>query len=512
MQRLYIDLCHSLTLRDRIHRQQLCFLLLVLTIAACFNAPAHGAGMILFDADSDYDYDSQLEIHLSRDDGRAHRRIQPRYPMHSASLHPDGNSIVYSRTDKPELRTIGIDGKKDRLLATLASTTEKVAWSPDGRYVAYEELTSTSSIALALGLSYYDLRTKKHIRGVPITQKFLGGVLNNGITNISWSPDRSTLAVTVTDLIFAGGGFSESNATYVVNAGRGTAKKLVDAVHFGFMDNRRILAKRQDLSLGYIHVNLPDQFFQLASIGNGFDAAVAIDGGKSAIVRYRYFFDGEFDINDTNLTSITGKSQAKRVKFDLLEIDLTTLAGKFVTPRNAAFLPNQVRFSALKWHRRAPKRAFRTDTCWGWVVTLKGTNRRDRINGTPGADVITGLGGNDIIRAGAGNDVVCGGAGHDELRGQTGNDVLFGDMPVNVVHQSDTLPRGNDRLFGESGIDTLFGQNGKDRLLGGDDGDFMSGGPGNDIINGQRGEGDYGDGNQDNDVCRNLKTTVNCER
>lgn len=486
-------------------------LVLVIISGIGFATPSYSNAMVLFHADTDYDYDDQHEIHLMRDDGRGHRRIQPRFPMLSASLHPNGGSVAYARADKPELRVVDIDGSKDRLLARLQSTTEKIAWSPDGRYVAYEEITASSTIGIALGLSYYDSRDKKHIRGVPITQKFLGGTLNNGITNISWSPNMRSVAVTVTDLII-GGGVSTSTATYVVDARRGTAKKLVDAKHFEFLDNRRILAKRQDLSLGYVHINKPNQFFQLASIGNGFDEAVAIDGGKSVIVNYRYFAGGEFDINETNLTSIAGKSQAQRVKFDLLEINLATLAGRFVTPRNDAFLPNPIRFSSMQWHRRTPKRAFRNDTCWGWVVTVKGTNRRDRINGTPGADVIAGMGGNDLIRAGAGNDVICGGAGHDEIHGQTGNDVMLGDTPINLSHHSTDMPRGNDKLYGESGIDTLFGQYGVDRLLGGDDSDYMSGGPGNDVINGQNGDNDSGDGGDGRDACRNLLTANNCER
>ena len=489
-----------------------CFCLVVsVVICALLTTPSYGAGMVSFQADSNYDFDHQYEIHIMRSDGKRHRRIQPRYPMLSFSVHPNGGSVAYARADKAEIRVIGIDGKRDRLLTRLSRVSEEIAWSPDGRYIAYEEKTSTREWLFALSISYFDVRTKKHIRHVPIAERAIG-ILTSGITDIHWSPNRRTLSILIKELLFDGVSASVFYKTYTVDVPTARTRKIAELPSFGFMDNNRVLAKHRDLGLGYINIKRPSRIFQLIKLSDAFDEAVAINNGKSVLVRYRYFFGGQFDINETNLTRITGESQAERVKFDLIEINLANRVGKFVTPRNTAFLADSIRFSDMQWQRRFTKRAFRTDTCWGWVVTIKGTNGRDRITGTPGADVIHSLSGNDLVRGGAGNDVICSGLGSDRLYGQDGNDVIFGDMPINTDTTAEDLPNGNDRLYGNAGFDTLYGMNGNDLLVGGDDNDYLSGGAGNDTLDGQNGDGDVGDGNDGEDTCRQLATANNCER
>jgi Ca2+-binding RTX toxin-like protein len=56
---------------------------------------------------------------------------------------------------------------------------------------------------------------------------------------------------------------------------------------------------------------------------------------------------------------------------------------------------------------------------------LVGTQRADRICGRPGADRIDGGPGNDRINAGAGADTVFGGRGRDTIEGRAGGDLIY---------------------------------------------------------------------------------------
>lgn len=92
--------------------------------------------------------------------------------------------------------------------------------------------------------------------------------------------------------------------------------------------------------------------------------------------------------------------------------------------------------------------------CGGWVATIVGTQRGERILGTARRDVIVGLGGNDTVHGGGGNDVICGGSGNDTLIGGAGADQILGGT-------------GRDRLLGGAGHDRLSGGPGRDRCIAG---------------------------------------------
>lgn len=109
-----------------------------------------------------------------------------------------------------------------------------------------------------------------------------------------------------------------------------------------------------------------------------------------------------------------------------------------------------------------PAHAAGSERCDGRIVTVLGTEGRDRLHGTSGPDVIAGLGGADRIEGLGGADVICGGEGADRLRGGLGPDRLQGNT-------------GDDELSGGpqgvGGGDLLNGGNGDDRLVPGRDTD-----------------------------------------
>ena len=92
-----------------------------------------------------------------------------------------------------------------------------------------------------------------------------------------------------------------------------------------------------------------------------------------------------------------------------------------------------------------------TFLCAGEVVTIVGTNHRDRIKGTQGPDVIAAFGGNDRIVGFGGDDIICGGDGNDFIKGGNGNDRLKGEDGNDLIRGGP----GDDRIFGGPGLDHI---------------------------------------------------------
>ena len=87
--------------------------------------------------------------------------------------------------------------------------------------------------------------------------------------------------------------------------------------------------------------------------------------------------------------------------------------------------------------------------CQGKVATVVGTNFKDELKGTGDKDVIVAMGGEDKVSAKGGNDIICGNGGPDQLKGSD----------------------GKDKLFGAAGADKLNGGEGNDECVGGPDSD-----------------------------------------
>jgi len=168
------------------------------------------------------------------------------------------------------------------------------------------------------------------------------------------------------------------------------------------------------------------------------------------------------------------------------------------------------RMPNFEWRSLRSPAVFRGVTCWGWVVTKRGTAGPDRIIGTPGADVIAAGAGNDVVSTGAGNDILCGGAGNDVLVGGPGDDVLWGDTDILDRNIDDIVRAGKDILKGTGGADALYGNGGGDNLNAGSGNDYLNGGADDDTLNGSTGL-DIVDGGDGNDTCSNFVSESNCE-
>ncbi|MDX7921681.1 VCBS domain-containing protein, partial [Aeromonas media] len=171
--------------------------------------------------------------------------------------------------------------------------------------------------------------------------------------------------------------------------------------------------------------------------------------------------------------------------------------------------------------------------------TVYGQDGDDVIYGEAGDDLLDGGDGNDYINGGDGRDIVYGGKGNDRLVGADQNDTLYGGSGDDVIGVDDAWRcnfsrengqdviygdgknsasgawlsgadevgsdliysgRGNDRIYGDSGLggtvggndriyagggnDTVYGEGGNDLIYGEDGDDLLDGGAGDDTLKG----------------------------
>jgi Tol biopolymer transport system component/C-terminal processing protease CtpA/Prc len=93
-------------------------------------------------------------------------------------LSPDGKTVAFVRDGK-ELRTLELTSKQERTLATghLSRSNRALAWSPDGRWLAYINVTNPSF---------------RNIFVVPAAggeSRAVTAMPNGNANNVSWSPD-----------------------------------------------------------------------------------------------------------------------------------------------------------------------------------------------------------------------------------------------------------------------------------------------------------------------------------
>jgi len=87
--------------------------------------------------------------------------------------------------------------------------------------------------------------------------------------------------------------------------------------------------------------------------------------------------------------------------------------------------------------------------CKGEVADIVGTAFDDKLKGTGDSEVFVASGGDDKVSGKGGKDLICGNGGADKLKGSDGKDKIYG-------------AKGDDRLAGGPGDDDCFGGPGAD--------------------------------------------------
>lgn len=106
---------------------------------------------------------------------RARRLTGGRDPAWS----PDGHSLAFIRVAgrTASIRTIGVDGSRERRIAGVKPDTTGLAWSPDGRHIAFAVPESIAVVSVTTG------RTR-----VLVSES------DNNLSSPTWSPNGRTLA------------------------------------------------------------------------------------------------------------------------------------------------------------------------------------------------------------------------------------------------------------------------------------------------------------------------------
>jgi len=492
------------------------FSIAVFSLACLVHPSLTAAGVVMFEADTRFDFDEFREIHLMQPNGTKPRRVSPAYRMRSATMSPKGDRIAYTRSDKDEVRVINANGKGDRLLFRFSSRIFEIAWSPNGRYLVLGHWKLASdSVSLLNAVSFYDLNTKKIVANYTVSAVPPPAFGGNQITKLDWSPDGALVLIQTKGIFVPGIGLPSvfTRESTFADTRTGRVKEVLDGdvETFGFLNNREALIELAGDGIGVVNV-LNGEFSRIVKVGDNDDVAnfVRANNGRGILIHLKNFAQS-FAGDQTDVTRVAGRSQQAALGYDLLYVDVRTRVARYVSPVVDSFrATNHITGMPMEWRPRTPAGTFRTNTCWGSVITIRGTNRPDRITGTPGSDVIHGLAGNDVIRGGGGDDVICGGRGNDLLLGQAGNDVFHGDELINTNRFNDRVA-GRDRIVGGVGFDTLFGNGGNDVLLGGPNDDSIFGQTGNDVLDGQSGDGDRLNGGDGRDRCRNYSAVQECE-
>jgi len=492
------------------------------------SLPARAATeAIIFVTDSQWDQDDDPDIHIMRPDGSDHRILRTQYPPTSASINSTGDWIVYTSERRKELRLVHASGRVDRVLRQLTHLPDGrgpglVTWSPDGRYILYTRYYPGN----VLGFEVLDARTLRFVHRSTFAPELARNGERGSIQRLMWSPDARHFAVTARIENVDVGLSSNKDYQYTLVISR-TTGRLVNSIReldggslgfidfaYGFTSNRALLMT-DDLGDEIVEWDFVTEqsrlIVQLSASFAPFNMAVSPDRRSIAIDASQIG-----GVTTSRWASLGGTPRGFDFQRNFAVADMNSLIASFITPlddyseiidpvnRDREKMPN------FEWRSFNSAAIFRGVTCWGYVVTVRGTAGPDRIIGTTGSDVIAAGAGNDVISTGAGDDVICAGAGNDVLIGGSGDDLLWGDADIRDNNVEDIVRAGNDILKGTGGDDALYGNGGIDNLNAGAGNDFLSGDAGDDTLNGAAGL-DILDGGDGNDTCSNFVSESNCE-
>ena len=119
-----------------------------------------------------YDFSTNVETELTK----------APVPDAAGRFSPDGKQLLFVRNQK-EIRVLDLDSKQERLLASghVRGLSRVLAWSPDGRWVAY------------LGLSGSAFRNAYVVPAAGGDSRVVSAVANGNANTLSWSPDGAYL-------------------------------------------------------------------------------------------------------------------------------------------------------------------------------------------------------------------------------------------------------------------------------------------------------------------------------
>jgi Ca2+-binding RTX toxin-like protein len=269
----------------------------------------------------------------------------------------------------------------------------------------------------------------------------------------------------------------------LLNAGSATAGSSLLANMYAQLGGQAFGYSRGDLSILFLHINIFDKQFTIASFG---DSLITQNRSSQPNPTSQRAITGRTPLGSGDISSGLAFVQDGILTIDAREGSRSTLS-------NVVSVASGANGGVLVTWRGVGEREYQNVQ----RIAYLGNDQADRFMvgntltipvtayGNGGADVLNSQSsGQATLLGGHGNDMLIGGSGNDVLKGEDGDDQLTGNAG------SDTLDGGNgsDTLDGGGGDDVLLGGDGMDLISGGDDADMLDGGYGDDTLHGGGGD------------------------
>ncbi|MDQ3940319.1 MAG: hypothetical protein M3238_03095 [Actinomycetota bacterium] len=392
-------------------------------------------GRIAISRSVEHDGVAEPDIFTMRPDGTGVRNLTPRPgAQYDGTWSPDGRWIVYEDflEGRKRVLTMTARGRPGTWLVSSGFRNGRVedpvrpSWSPDGTKVAYvmhrypptPDLTGGADVTSTLEV--VDAVTRER-------RVLVGETPNTVLYDPYWSPDG-------TKIVFANyspfvNGDSQTASIYVVNSDGSDLTRLSAP---GTSEHRPTWTPDGRIMFISVHscpaVPSPGECRSLYVMNpDGSDRRLLRSGEED------WTGEGEADQLFLARPSPNGSKVALLLAGGAFTAE-TRLQLWLWDPVGGSKEHLLTDFEPARTHPEPPSESqsessFEFD--WQPRCTVRGTRGDDTLRGTPGRDLICGLGGDDVLKGLGGDDVIFGHGGNDRVTGGAGRDIVVGNAGRN---------------------------------------------------------------------------------
>ena len=358
---------------------------------------------------------------------------QHRHPNYS----PDGSMLAFAvfngAVDRDVWTVPTQQTGASPLRDTDNQTEDRPAWSPDGKYVAYESEEPPTCTVPEQPCDQFDVYITE-VENPANTINLTAGTPTTNQGKPVWSPDGKTI-------YYQGDNFGDLDIFMEPSDNSGTAIGVLTGATNEYQPSLSGDGESMCFTRGGPLGSADTEVYKVSPVSGGgvqtniSDNDVAMDMPQHADYNCAFSPDGEF------ITFVEGSFSNGILVYEDSD-DADNVKGATPLTPNAAGV-----FDGNPDWSRVPLE------CKGEQATIVGTDFKDKLKGGADDDVFVSLGADDKAAGKDGKDLICGNGGPDNLKGGEGKDVLYG-------------AEGDDKLNGGPGKDKCFGGPGKDTAKG----------------------------------------------